>query len=89
MVKISQKNIQKIKEIILNEIYNTSPKSLYTSEIAKLVIRDEEFTKKLLIELKESSLVDEIKKSPKGNTLIKRSRWKLTDETFKAYKKLI
>jgi len=89
MVKLSQENIQKIKEMILNEIYHNSPKALYTAEIARLIIRDEEFTKKLLLELKQSSLIEEIKKSPEGNLLLKRSRWKLTNETFKAYQKLV
>lgn len=86
-MKISSEKRDKISEQILAFLYSISPKPVFTYTIAKEIARDEEFVKKLLIDLKAKGLVLEIKKSPKGDTYLKRSRWKLTDAVFESYNK--
>jgi len=85
-MKISEKKREKIYEQILALLYTSHPKPIFTSRIAQEIARDEEFIKKLLKELKSKKLVIEIRKNPKGIDYIKRSRWKLTEEAYKAYK---
>jgi len=85
-MRISDKKREKIYEQILAYIYTKSPKPLFTSQIAFEIARDEEFIKKLLINLKNKNLLSEIKKNPKGVIYKKRSRWKLTDNSYNAYK---
>ena len=85
-MKISEKKREKIFEQILALLYQNSPKSLFTSHIAQEIARDEEFMKKLLNELKIKKLIIEIKKNPDGIDYIKRSRWSLSDNTYKTYK---
>jgi len=87
-MKISDKKKEKIFEQMLAVLYSSFPKSLFTSQIAYEVARDEEFMRRLLAELKGNKLVIEIKKNPKGIFYKRRSRWKLSDETYKTYKKL-
>jgi len=67
-------------------LYSISPRSLFTLYIAKEIARDEEFTKNLLLELKDKKMVVEIKKNPKGIQYLKRSRWKMSDAAYDAYK---
>lgn len=84
-MKISQEKQDKICEQILHYLYTISPKTAFTSHIAKEIARDEEFVKKLLYFLKQKSLVIEIKKNPKGIIYSKRSRWRLSNKTYDAY----
>lgn len=86
-MKISEQKREKISEQILALLYSVSPKSLFTLNIAVEIARDEEFVKCLLLELKKKGFVVEIKKNPQGFPYLKRSRWKLTDITYQAYKK--
>ena len=86
-MKISNQKREKISEQILAYLYSINPKPSFTAHIAREIARDEEFTKKLLIELKKKKLVTEIKKSPKGIAYLRRSRWKLTDKAYEIYKK--
>ena len=85
-MKISKKKREKISEQILSLLYSISPKPLFTSHIAQEIARDEEFVKKLLLDLKIKKLIIEIKKNPKGIPYLKRSRWKITDAVYQAYK---
>ena len=85
-MKISKEKKEKISEQILALLFQESPKLLFTSQIAKETARDEEFTKRLLIELKKKNLVIEVKKSPKGILYSRRSRWSLSDNAYNAYK---
>lgn len=85
-MKISEEKIEKISEQILAFLYSTSPKPIYTFNIAKELARDEEFIKKILLQLKEKSLVNDIKKNAKGKTYVRRLRWKLSDAAYRAYK---
>ncbi len=85
-MKISESKKEKISEQILAVLYSSYPKLLFTSEIAKETARDEEFVKNLLNSLNKKKLVTGINKNPKGLIYIRRMRWKLGDETYKAYK---
>jgi len=85
-MKISKEKKEKIYEQILAFLYSVSPKPLFTLNIAKEIARDEEFVKSLLLELKKKELLIEIKKNPKGMPYSKRSRWKLSDSAYNAYK---
>ncbi len=85
-MKISSQKKEKISEQILALLFSVSPKSLFTSNIAAEIARDEDFVKKLLLELKNKNLVIEIKKNPKGISYIRRSRWKISDIAYQAYK---
>ncbi len=86
-MKISKEKKEKILEQILALLYSSSPRAMFTLHIAKEMARDEEFVKKLLLELKDKKMVIEIKKNPKGISYLRRSRWKLSDDVYDAYKK--
>ncbi len=85
-MKISNKKREKISEQILSYLYSINPKSIFTSQIAEEVARDEEFIKNLLLNLKKRNLIIEIKKNPKGTLYLRRSRWRLSDMAYAAYK---
>jgi len=87
-MKISDLKKEKISEQVLALLYSSFPKSHFTSQIAFEIARDEEFMKKLLIDLKKNNLIIEIKKNPKGIPYKRRSRWTLTDITYQKYKQL-
>jgi len=86
-MKISKQKREKISEQVLAYLYSQNPKSLFASYIALEIARDEEFIKKILLDLKKKSLVIEIKKNSKGIDYKRRSRWKLTDNAYESYKK--
>ena len=73
-MKISNEKREKIYEQIISFLFSVSPKNLFTIEIAREIARDEEFTKKLLLELKEKGIVIEVKKNPQGIKYIRRSK---------------
>ena len=85
-MKISQEKKEKISEQILALLYTNSPKSMYTSYIAKEMARDEEFTKGILQTLKKKKLVVEVKKNPNGTPYTKRARWTLSEAAYSAYR---
>ena len=85
-MKISDKKKERISEQILAFLYSISPKSEFPFHIAQEVARDEEFVKKLLLELKKKNIVVEINRNPKGEIYSKRSRWGLSDAAYRAYK---
>ncbi len=87
MPKLSKEKKDKISEQILHHLFTISPESRFTSEIAKEIARDEEFTKSLLIELTQKKLVVEIKKNKDGLDYAKRQRWRLSNQAYDAYKK--
>lgn len=87
-MRLSIKKKEKISEQILALLYFQNPKALFTSNIAQEIARDEEFTKKLLVDLKSKKLIVEIKRNPKGIIYSRRSRWNLSDKTYMVYKKL-
>jgi hypothetical protein len=83
---ISKEKKEKISEQILACLYLTNPKPLFTFHIAREIVRDEGFVKKLLIGLKKRGFVIEITKNPKGKEYTLRSRWKLSEKTYIFYK---
>ena len=85
-MRISEVKKEKISEQILALLYSNFPKLLFTSHIAREIARDEEFVKSLLHSLKKKNLITEIKKNKKGAVYIRRTRWKLGEEVYKAYK---
>ena len=86
-MKISKQKKDKISEQILVYLYSVNHRPVFTSQIACEIARDEEFVKKLLIELKKQNLITEINKNPKGKIYIKRQRWKLSDKAYEVYRK--
>ncbi|MAG10972.1 hypothetical protein CMI44_01530 [Candidatus Pacearchaeota archaeon] len=85
-MEISDKKKDKICEQILSVLYSVFPKPIFTINIADEVARDEEFIKKLLLNLKSKNLIIEIKKNPKGIPYLRRSRWKLKESVYDFYK---
>jgi len=86
MPTISKRKTEKIQEQILHYLFTISPSSKFTSEISEEIARDEEFTKALLLALKQKSLVVEINKNPEGTPYTKRQRWRLSNQAYDAYK---
>ena len=84
---ISSKNQEKIQEQILHFLFSISPESAFTNQVASEVVRDEEFTKSLLQDLKSKSLVSEINKNPSGKEYKSRQRWRLSSQAYGAYKR--
>ena len=89
MSEISKQNQEKIKEEILLVLYENTPKALHTSKISGLIIRDEEFTLKLLEELEKQNLIVKVNKNALGMNYLARKRWKLSKEVYDAYKGLV
>ncbi len=87
MPKISSQKIEKISEQILLHLFKSFPKQIFTSEIAKELARDEEFTKKLLLELEKKKLIIKINKNSKGLEYSRRLRWRISNKTYEIYKK--
>ncbi len=85
MPTISPKKKEKIQEQILHYLFETSPESSFTSKIAQEIARDEEFTKLLLLDLKDKGLIFPVSKNPKGIAYLKRQRWRLSSQAHNAY----
>ena len=85
-MKISQEKKNKISEQILAYLYSQSPKTIFTSHIALEMARDEEFVKKLLIDLQKKGFVVKINKNPQGKEYLRRARWKLSNKVYHYYK---
>ena len=84
-MRLSKEKRDKISEQILLLLYQSFPKQNFTAEIARECARDEEFVKAILFELKEKNLVVNIKKNSDGKMFIRRLRWQLSAEAYKAY----
>jgi len=87
MPPISEEKKEKISEQILHHLFSASPEPQFTAKIAQEIARDEEFTKTLLLNLKEKQLITEINRNPKGILYIKRQRWRLSNKAFEVYNK--
>ena len=72
MPTISKQKKDKISEQILHYLFSSSPQLKFTAEIAREIARDEEFTKKLLTNLKSNNLVVEVSKNQAGKDFIRR-----------------
>lgn len=87
MPQISKQKEEKISEQILFCLYNVFPKQVFTADIARELARDEEFVKRLLIQLAKKDLIVKIDKNPKGEIYSRRLRWRLSNQTHQAYSK--
>lgn len=88
MPKISKEKIKKIKEDIVFCLFNSFPKALFTSEIAKELARDEEFIKNLIFELEKEKFVVRIDVNNNGLNYSRRLRWTLPSTIYDKYKSL-
>jgi len=86
MPRISQQKIEKISEQVIYYLYSIFPKQIFTSDIAKELARDEEFMKKILINLEKKGLVIKINKNPQGLQYSKRLRWRISNKAYNIYK---
>ncbi len=84
-MKISLEKKQKIQEQIISTLLLNPLKPLFTAHIAREIARDEEFTKDLLIDLKNKKVLVKINKNPQGEVYSRRIRWKLSREAHKHY----
>jgi hypothetical protein len=84
-MRISTKKRERIVEQILAHLFSINPNAIFTSQIAEEIARDEEFVKKILLEIKAKGLVIEIKQNPKGVVYSRRARWKLSESAYLAY----
>jgi len=87
-MRISIDKQKKIKENILALLYSKSPQPVFTADIASELARDEEFTKKLLLEMEKERLILSVKKNNQGINYIRRIRWRLTTNVFEAYDRI-
>ncbi len=88
MPKISDKKIQKLKEHIFSVLYDNHLNPLFTFQIADELIRDEEFTLRLLKELKKDGFITELSKNSDGKAYLARKKWVLTNKVYDHYKEL-
>ena len=84
-MRLSKEKRDRISEQILEDLYHSFPKQLFTAEIARELARDEEFIKDLLYELKDKGLVITIRKNSKGEPFIRRIKWQLSTKAYEAY----
>jgi len=85
-MRLSQDKKNRIIEQILSFLYHSFPEEPFTAEIARELVRDEEFIKRLLFELKEKALVVPIVKNKKGEPFSRRLRWRLSNKVYEVYK---
>jgi predicted transcriptional regulator with HTH domain len=86
MPPVSDKKKDKISEQILHFLFEVSPQSKFTSQIAVEIARDEEFTKSILQGLGKKKLVVIVTKNKDGKDYLKRQRWRLSNEAYEIYK---
>ena len=88
MPRISKRKEEKIKEAILHFLFSQSPKALFTCHIAQEIARDEEYVKRLMLELEGKGFVIGVRKNSKGQDYLRRIRWRLDSKVYDAYKKI-
>lgn len=85
MVRLGEEKRVRLKEEILS-ILNESPlKARFTNEIAKELIRDNEFTLKLLMEMRDNGHLKEIRVN-KGSYKVRR-KWRISDVVLNGWRK--
>jgi len=84
MVALSKNTTGLIKDDIVSILYD-SPRAMFANEIATELRRDKEFIKRLLLELKEKAIVEEINKGMSGREYKERKRWKIREAVRKAF----
>ncbi|MEK6935719.1 MAG: hypothetical protein AABW67_02945 [Nanoarchaeota archaeon] len=84
-MRLSKSKKDKISEQIMSFLYHEFPKQPFTAEIARELARDEEFIKRLLLELKDKGLVNVIKKNTNGEIFTRRLKWTLSKKVYDVY----
>ena len=84
-MKLSTIKKERIYEQIFLYLYRIYPKNPFTAEIAREVIRDEEFIKKILFELKDKNLIIALRKNSKGVVFTRKIKWKLPTQIYDIY----
>lgn len=84
-MKLSKNKKDRIIEQILAFLYHSFPKQPFTAEIGREIARDEEFIKKILLEIKEKGLVVSVRKNSKGMAFTRRIKWTLTKRVYDIY----
>jgi predicted transcriptional regulator with HTH domain len=87
MPSISKEKKEKIQEQLIYFLFTIFPKQVFTSDIAKELARDEEFIKKLLLELESKGVLIKIDKNSQGVKYERRKRWRISNETYEIYNK--
>ena len=87
-MRISEEKINRIKEEVLSLLFRNSPSALFTAEVAANLARDEEFIKRIMLDLETRGLVSSVKKNSNGADYIRRIRWRLTNTAFQAYQRV-
>jgi hypothetical protein len=85
MPKISVEKIERISEQILSYLYGVFPKLVFTVDVARDIARDEEFVKRLLLDLEMKGLVVRVAKNPKGEDFKRRMRWRISNRAYDVY----
>ncbi|MGK0208826.1 MAG: putative transcriptional regulator with HTH domain [Patescibacteria group bacterium] len=85
MPQISEEKIKKIEEQIIYHLYSIFPKQVFTSDIARELARDEEFIKRLLIQLEKKGLIVKITQNNEGIRYERRLRWRLSNKIQQTY----
>lgn len=85
-MRLSKDKKDRIAEQILSFLYHSFPNEPFTAEIAREVVRDEEFIKRILFELKEKNLVSLIRKNNKGDLFSRRLKWRLSNKVYDIYR---
>jgi predicted transcriptional regulator with HTH domain len=88
MPQISEEKRKKISEQILYHLYSIFPKQIFTSDVAREMARDEEFTKKILIDMEKKGLIVKIDKNPKGIKYELRLRLRISNKAYSAYSQM-
>ena len=83
MVKLSDKTVKLLKDDIVNILYENALKPMFTNELAVALRRDNEFTKKLLVELKVIGVVQEVNISKRKRNYLIRKKWRISGEVLK------
>lgn len=85
MPPISKEKQNKIKEQVLFYLYAQFPKQPFTSDIACELARDEEFIKKILLEMYKDSLIVKIERNSQGIKYLRRIRWRISNKAHQIY----
>ena len=87
MPMISDEKIEKISEQILLCLFSVFPRQIFTVDVARELARDEEFIKRLLLDLEKKGLVLRIDRSSKGIRYARRMRWRISNKAYDVYKR--
>ena len=87
MVKLSKKTVELLKDDIISILYERSLVPMSAYEICVELRRNNEFTKKLLLELEEDGLVREVGKNSDGRVYLRNKKWMIPAKVLKAFEK--